>query len=105
LGTPRWAWVKRFFNYVKFAAVASRLLRLEDGVLRSRYRRQLLRILRARWREPHILFIYALKVSFHYYFAAIARALQNVGETGGVMPTAGRPFSRVKRRREAQAAA
>jgi hypothetical protein len=101
-----WAWVKRcFFNYVKFAAVASRLLRLEDGVLRSRYRRQLLGVLRARWREPHILFIYALKVSFHYHFAAIARALQNVGETGGVMPTAGRPFSRVKRRREAQAAA
>jgi hypothetical protein len=93
-----WAWVKRcFFNYVKFAAVASRLLRLEDGVLRSRYRRQLLGVLRARWREPHILFIYALKVSFHYHFAAIARALQNVGETGGVMPTAGRPFSRVKR--------
>jgi hypothetical protein len=57
-----WAWVRRcFFNYVKFAAVASRLLRLEDGVLRSRYRRQLLGILRARWREPHILFIYALK--------------------------------------------
>jgi len=94
----RWAWVKRcFFNYVKFAAVASRLLRLEDGALRSRYRQQILRILRARWREPHILFIYALKVTFHYHFAAIARALWKVGETSGAMPTAGRSYSRVKR--------
>jgi len=102
----RWAWVKRcFFNYVKFAAVASRLLRLADGALRSKYRQQILRILRARWREPHILFIYALKVTFHYHFAAIARALRKVSETGGAMPTAGRSFSRVKRRLEAQAAA
>ena len=102
----RWAWVKRcFFNYVKFAAVASRLLRLADGALRSKYRQQILRILRARWREPHILFIYALKVTFHYHFAAIARALWTVGETGGAMPTAGRSFSRVKRRLEAQVAA
>jgi radical SAM superfamily enzyme YgiQ (UPF0313 family) len=102
----RWAWVKRcFFNYVKFAAVASRLLRLEDAELRSRYRQQLLLVLRARWREPHILFIYALKVTFHYHFAAIASALGKVSETGGAMPTAGRPFSQVKRRLEAQAAA
>jgi radical SAM superfamily enzyme YgiQ (UPF0313 family) len=102
----RWAWVKRcFFNYVKFAAVASRLLRLADGALRSKYRQQILRILWARWREPHILFIYALKVTFHYHFAAIARALREVSETGGAMPTAGRSYSRVKRPLEAQAAA
>ena len=57
----RWAWVKRcFFNYVKFAFVASRLLRLKDATLGVRYRQQILRILRARWREPHILFIYSL---------------------------------------------
>jgi radical SAM superfamily enzyme YgiQ (UPF0313 family) len=94
----RWAWVRRcFFNYVKFAVVASRLRRLEDDALRSRYRQQLLRILRARWREPHILFIYSLKVTFHYHFAAIARALQRVSETGSAMPTAGRPFSSVRR--------
>jgi hypothetical protein len=98
--------VKRcFFNYVKFAVVASRLLRLEDDTFRSRYRQQTLRILRARWREPHILFIYALKVAFHYHFAGIARALRKVGETGGAMPTAGRSFSRVRRRLEEQAAA
>ena len=101
----RWAWLKRcFFNYVKFAFVASRLLRLEDA-LRSRYRRQLLAVLGARWREPHILFIYALKVSFHYHFAAVARALDKVRETSSAMPTAGRSFSRVKRRAEGQAAA
>jgi hypothetical protein len=51
------------------------------------------------------LFIYALKVTFHYHFAAIASALGKVSETGGAMPTAGRPFSQVKRRLEAQAAA
>ena len=62
-----------------------------------RYRQQILRILRARWREPHILFIYALKVAFHYHLTSIARALTNVSETGGAMPTAGRSFSRVKR--------
>jgi radical SAM superfamily enzyme YgiQ (UPF0313 family) len=102
----RWAWVKRcFFNYVKFAAVASRLLRLEDEALRSRYRLQLLRILRSRWREPHILFIYALKVTFHYHFASIAAALHEASETSGAMPTAGRSFSRVKPRVEEQAAA
>ena len=99
----RWAWLKRcFFNYVKFAGVAFQLLRLEDESLRSRYRRQLVRISRARWREPHILFIYALKVSFHYHFAAIARALQNVADDDA-MPIAGRSFSPVKRRLEAQA--
>ena len=102
----RWAWLKRcFFNYVKFAAVASRLLKIEDDTLRSRYRRQLLDVLRSRWREPHILFIYALKVSFHYHFAAVARALDKVRETSSAMPTAGRSFSRVKRRVEGQAAA
>ena len=102
----RWAWMKRsFFNYVKFAAVASRLLRLEDEALSSRYRLQLLRILRSRWREPHILFIYALKVTFHYHFAAIAAALQDVSGTSDAVPTAGRSFSRVKPRAEQQAAA
>jgi radical SAM superfamily enzyme YgiQ (UPF0313 family) len=101
----RWAWVKRcFFNYVKFAFVAARLLRLKDATLGVRYRRQILRILWARWREPHILFIYALKVAFHYHFTSIARALTNLSETGGAMPTAGRSFSHVKRRLQAHAA-
>ena len=101
-----WAWIKRcFFNYVKFAAVASRLLRLEDDALRLRYRQQLLRVLRARWREPHILFIYSLKVTFHYHFAAIARTLRHAGETNAAMPTAGGSFARVKRQVEPRVAA
>ena len=68
-----------FLNYCRFLVVASRLLRLvADGALRSRYRQQLLRVLRARWREPHILFIYALKIATHYHYAAITRALVQV---------------------------
>ena len=87
------------------AAVAAQLLRLDDAELRVRYRLQLLRVLRARWKEPHILFIYALKVSLHYHFAAIARALRQVSEAKGAMQAAGRLFSRVKPRIEGQAAA
>jgi hypothetical protein len=79
----RWAWLKgSAWNYVKFAAVATQLLRLDDAALRTRYRQQLLRLLRARWKEPHILFIYALKVSFHCYFAAIAKACPVPSERG-----------------------
>jgi len=103
----RWAWVKRsFFNYVKFAVIASRVLRLRVGQpLRSRYRQQLLRLTRARWREPHILFIYALKVASHYHYAALTRALSEVDENSGAMPNAGRSFSRVQRREEERAVA
>jgi len=102
----RWAWAKRcFLNYCRFVVVASRLLRVvADETLRSRYRLQLSRVLRARWREPHILFIYALKVATHYHYVALTRALAQV-EDGDVMPNAGRSFSRVKRRPEVQAAA
>ena len=62
--------------------MASRLLRfVADKALRSRYRQQLSRVLGARWSEPHILFIYALKVETHYHYAALTRALAQV-ETG-----------------------
>jgi radical SAM superfamily enzyme YgiQ (UPF0313 family) len=103
----RWAWAKRsFFNYVKFAVIASRVLRLQAGeTLISRYRQQLLRVVRARWREPHILFIYALKVASHHHYAALTRALSEVDGTSGAMPNAGRSFSRVKRREEERAVA
>ena len=89
----RWAWAKRcFLNYGRFAAVASRLLRLvADEALRSRYRQQLLRMLRARWREPHILFIYALKVTTHYHYAAIAAALHEVRRRAASCPMRGDP--------------
>jgi radical SAM superfamily enzyme YgiQ (UPF0313 family) len=102
----RWDWAKRcFLNYCRFLVVASRLLRLVgDETLRSRYRQQLVRVLGARWREPHILFIYALKVAMHYHYAAVARALGQVEEGNG-MPDAGRSFSRVKRREDVQEAA
>jgi radical SAM superfamily enzyme YgiQ (UPF0313 family) len=103
----RAAWLERgFLNYCRFLVVASRLLRLRaEESLRSRYRRQLLRVLRARWREPHILFIYALKVATHYHYARIMQALVRT-EGSEVLPDAGRSFSRVKRRHaEAEVAA
>ena len=103
----RWAWAKRcFFNYVKFGVLASRLLSLvKDGALRSRYRQQLARVLRARWREPHILFVYALKVATHYHYAAITRALSQAEGERGTMPNAGRSFSRVRRQPSERAVA
>jgi hypothetical protein len=89
------AWAKRsFLNYARFLVVSARLLRhvREDG-LRARYKRQLRRVLAERWREPHILVIYALKVATHYHYAAIAKALARA-KPGGDMPDAGRSFSR-----------
>ncbi len=103
----RWAWAKRFFgNYVKFAVLASRLLRhVQDATLRARYRRQLWRVVRARGREPHILFIYALKIAMHYHYGALTRALAQVDHGRGAMPDAGRSFSRVRRPEKARALA
>ncbi len=102
----KWAWAKRcFFNYAKFAVMASRLTsRLSGDGLRSRYRRQLWRVFRARWREPHILFTYAIKVASHYHYAELARAM-TAHDGSGAMPDAGRSFSRAKRRVDARAAA
>jgi radical SAM superfamily enzyme YgiQ (UPF0313 family) len=95
----RLAWAKRcFFNYVKFSLVAFRLLRLvKEKALRVRYRQQLSRVLRARWREPHILFTYAIKSATHYHYAELAHALGQVDAKTGAMPDAGRSFSRAKR--------
>ena len=100
-----WAWAKRAAgNYVKFAVVASRLLsRVKDRDLRARYRHQLGRILRHRAWEPHILFIYTLKIAMHFHYAALVRAL-GVRDASGAMPDAGRSFSRAKRA-DARAAA
>jgi len=101
------AWAKRSaLNYVKFGAVAARLLSVvKDETLRSRYKQQLSRLVRRRWREPHILFIYTIKVAMHYHYSALAHALAQVDEETGAMPDAGRSFSRVKRPVEAPAAA
>lgn len=101
------AWAKRCaFNYIKAGAVASRLLsRVEDDGLRARYKTQISRVVRARWREPHILFIYTIKVAMHYHYSALAHALSQVDEKTGAMPDAGRSFSRAKRSVEVAAAA
>jgi len=103
----RLAWIKRsVLNYVRFGAVAARLLSVvKDDALRARYKQQLSRLVRKRWREPHILFIYTIKVAMHYHYAALAHALAQVDEKTGAMPDAGRSFSRVKRPAEAEAAA
>ncbi len=61
-------------------------------------------MLRERWREPHILFIYAIKVAMHYHYSALAHALAQVDVKTGAMPDAGRSFSRAKRPAEAAAA-
>ena len=96
----RLAWAKRcLLNYVKASVVASRLLRqVEDETMRSRYKAQLKRVARTRWREPHILFVYTIKVAMHYHFAALASALGKAKGPGGSMPNAGRSFSRLKPR-------
>lgn len=92
----RWAWAKRaFFNYVRFGVLSSRLLSLvKDEDLRGRYRRQLSQVVRRRWREPHILFVYALKVATHYHYAEVARSVADVHPETGAMSDAGRSFSR-----------
>lgn len=93
--TNRWAWTKRAAgNYVKFAVLASRLMSsVEDPALRKRYRRQLAAVATARPWEPHILFIYAIKMAMHYHYDEIVRSM--VGTDG--VSNAGRSFSRSRR--------
>ena len=77
--------------------VASRLLsQVKDDGVRDRYRRQLRRIVQHRPWEPHILFIYAVKVAMHYHFSALAHAMAQRDAKTGAMPDAGRSFSRAK---------
>jgi radical SAM superfamily enzyme YgiQ (UPF0313 family) len=102
----RLAWAKRcVLNYVRFGVLAARLLtQVEDEGLRARYRQQLSRVFSARWREPHILFVYAIKVAMHYHYDALVRSLTAVPDGSGTIPDAGRSFSRVKRRVEEERA-
>ena len=94
----RWAWTKRVAgNYLKFLVLAWRLMRsVEDEDLRVTYRRQLLRVIRKRPFEPHILFIYAIKTAMHYHYASITHELTASGD--GPLPEAVRSFSRSTRR-------
>lgn len=95
----RVAWAKRgAFNYLRFSVVAGRLLSMvKDKTLRARYRKQLARVVRTRWREPHILFIYAIKVATHHHYTEIVRSISAVDPETGAMSDAGRSFSRVKK--------
>jgi radical SAM superfamily enzyme YgiQ (UPF0313 family) len=102
-----WAWAKRFVgNYVKFVVVAWRLSRfIKNDTLRSRYREQLARIVASRGFEPHILFIYSIKVAMHYHYAEIVRTLTQRTDSDGSMPDAGRSFSRLKHSTQVRALA
>ena len=53
--------------------------------------------IKARWREPHILFNYALKTATHYHYAEVARAVAAVDPETGAMSDAGKPFSRSRK--------
>jgi radical SAM superfamily enzyme YgiQ (UPF0313 family) len=101
----RLAWARRGAgDYLKFLAVALRLLiSVKDPALRSRYRRQLWRILHARGAEPQILLIYAIKIAMHYHCTAITKALGEADRGDGVMPDAIRSFSRAGRGRAVEA--
>ena len=105
--THRLAWAKRcVLNYARFGVLASRLLlQVKDEALRARYKKQLSRVLGTRWREPHILFVYALKVAMHFHYDALVADLAQAENANGVMPDAGRSFSRVRRRVEERAVA
>jgi radical SAM superfamily enzyme YgiQ (UPF0313 family) len=94
----RWTWLRHSIgNYVKFAVLGMRLMRyVESAELRSAYRRQLGRILRERFSEPHILFIYSIKIAMHYHYESL------IGNAGGQMPEGLRSFSRGASGGEAQ---
>jgi radical SAM superfamily enzyme YgiQ (UPF0313 family) len=92
--------------YLKALAISLRLLRQVEGpALRSRYRKQLAHAVRALWRNPHMLFVYAMKTALHYHYAELTRALAPVEDSGEALPDAVRSFSRSLRRNEAQAVA
>ena len=80
-------------DYLKFLVLAGRLMRnVKDEGLRAKYRSQLLRVMRTRPFEPHILFIYTVKTATHFHYASITDALARLGD--GPMPEAVRSFSR-----------
>jgi hypothetical protein len=103
----RLAWGSQLLGgYVKFLVIATRLMRhVDDKGLKSTYRAQLWRALRALWRNPHLLFVYALKTAMHYHYAAMTRALGKVGDDAETVPDAMRSFSRSTRPVPARAAA
>jgi hypothetical protein len=90
-------------GYVKFLVIAARLFRqVNDAPLRSRYRKQLRHAVRELWRNPHMLFVYAMKTALHYHYAAMVRELALSETSGKGLPDAVRSFSRSKTRVPAQ---
>jgi hypothetical protein len=92
----RLAWAAQLLgDYVKFIVISMRLLRhVKDPVLRTTYRTQLARALRALWRNPHMLFVYAMKTALHFHYAAMTRDLGRAMIDDGAIPEAVRSFSR-----------
>ena len=103
----RLAWATQLLSdYIKFLVISLRLFHhVEDTNLKSRYRKQLLRALRALWLNPHMLFVYAMKTAMHYHYAAMTEALVRVEDDGETLPDAVRSFSRSLHRGLARAVA
>jgi radical SAM superfamily enzyme YgiQ (UPF0313 family) len=91
----RLVWAKTVAeHYVKFFVLAARLLRrVEDRGLRTKYCQQLLRVMRKRAFEPHVLFVYAVKTALHYHYAAITGAWGPTTEGLHAVPDGMRSFS------------
>jgi radical SAM superfamily enzyme YgiQ (UPF0313 family) len=103
----RLAWALQVLSaYVKAFAISLRLLRqVDDPTLQARYRKQLAHALRSLWRNPHMLFVYAMKTALHYHYAELIRTLAPVADGREALPGAVRSFSRAMRQDEARAVA
>jgi len=71
------SWTKRtVMYYIKFAVLYQRVMSgIPERNLRREYRRRVLRLLRNRPFEPHILFVHLIKVSMHYHYYKMVTAM------------------------------
>jgi len=92
------AWAsQRFDGYVRFLVITARLLhQVQEPGLSATYKKQLRKALRALWRNPHMLFVYAMKTAMHYHYAAMIGDLAESKTLGQALPDAVRSFSRSK---------
>jgi radical SAM superfamily enzyme YgiQ (UPF0313 family) len=90
----RLAWAKSCLeNYVKFAVLASRVVKqVKDRDMAKRYQVQLRRAFAKRAFEPQLLFTYAVKTAMHHHYTTIANSLS--ASRGGTVPESVRSFSR-----------
>src|SRR5262245_17658926 len=95
----RLAWALQLLGaYIKTLGISLRLLQqVEDPALQSRYRKQLLYAVRSLWRNPHMLFVYAMKTAFHYHYAQLTHALAHIADSREALPNAVRSFPRTWR--------